>query len=215
MITVLIVDDQALVREGLAALLTGREGFGLVGVASDAAEAMELIERERPAVVLTDIRMPEVSGIELLGEIRRRHPGVRVIMLTTFHDDETVAGAVSSGADGFLLKDATLAELTDAIRRVAAGERVFRFGWGERATEAGPGAGAGRGLPAARGMPDLTPRESEVLQLLASGMSNAQIAAALGLAHGTVRNVVSVVLSKLGADSRTRAVLRARELGCI
>jgi len=207
MITVLIVDDQALVREGLAALLTGREGFGLVGVASDAAEAMELIERERPAVVLTDIRMPEVSGIELLGEIRRRHPGVRVIMLTTFHDDETVAGAVSSGADGFLLKDATLAELTDAIRRVAAGERVFRFGWGERATQAGPGA--------ARGMPDLTPRESEVLQLMAGGMSNAQIAAALGLAHGTVRNVVSVVLSKLGADSRTRAVLRARELGCI
>jgi DNA-binding NarL/FixJ family response regulator len=212
------VDDQTLVRQGIRSLLQLAGDITIVGEAADGDEALAAIAREKPDVVLLDVRMPRKNGLDVLRELKARQLEEQravppVILLTTFDDDEALLAAVRVGAKGYLLKDVSLERLTDAIRAVAAGGTVIRPAVTERVL---------RGLEHmprdfdALSPPDpLTKREIEILRLMAGGYSNREIADALGTAEGTVKNHTSSILSKLGVRDRTRAVLKAIELGYI
>ena len=213
MIRVVLVDDQTLVRRGIRSLLELAGDIAIVAEASDGEEGIEVIRRERPEVVLLDVRMPKKTGIDVLRELKSSVTLPPTILLTTFDDDEALLDGVKSGARGYLLKDVTLEQLTDAIRTVAAGGTVIRPAVTERVL---------RGLEQlprefdASPQPDpLTRREQEILRLMAGGYSNREIAGALGTAEGTVKNHASSILSKLGVRDRTRAVLKAIERGYI
>jgi DNA-binding NarL/FixJ family response regulator len=212
-IRVVLVDDQTLVRRGIRSLLELSGDIGIVAEASDGDEALAVIRRERPDAVLLDVRMPKRTGVEVLQELQRAGDLPPTILLTTFDDDEVLLEGVKAGARGYLLKDVTLEQLTDAIRTVAAGGTLIRPAVTERVL---------RGLEHvprdfdSLSPPDpLTKRELEVLRLMAGGYSNREIADALGTAEGTVKNHASNILSKLGVRDRTRAVLKALELGYI
>jgi len=213
MIRVVLVDDQTLVRQGIRSLLELAGDLSIVAEASDGDAAMATIQRERPDVVLLDIRMPRKGGLEVLRELGAAGALPPTILLTTFDDDEALLEAIRAGAKGYLLKDVSLEQLTEAIRTVAAGGTVIRPAVTERVL---------RGLEHVRrdfdalSPPDpLTKREVEILRLIAGGYSNREIAGALGTAEGTVKNHASSILSKLGVRDRTRAVLKALELGYI
>jgi DNA-binding NarL/FixJ family response regulator len=208
-----LVDDQTLVRRGLHALLELSGDIVVVAEAGDGAEGAAIIRRERPDVVLLDVRMPKGSGLDLLRDLRRANELPPTILLTTFDDDEALLEGVKAGARGYLLKDVSLEQLTGAIRAVAAGETLIRPAVTERVL---------RGLEHVRrdfealDPPDpLTKREIEILRLMAGGYSNREIAEALGTAEGTIKNHASSILSKLGVRDRTRAVLKALERGYI
>ncbi len=210
MIRVCLVDDQALVRQGIRSLLDLADDVEVIAEAGDGEEGLAAIRDARPDVALLDVRMPRMNGVELLEALAREQLEVPCIVLTTFPDDDALIGALRAGAAGFLLKDTTLDELLDAVRRVARGEKVWK-----PIRAAGP-------LPAERGtyadfppLGELTDRESEVLRVLATGCSNAEIAGALGLVEGTVKNHVSNILMKLGVRDRVQAVLKAIEFGLI
>ena len=213
MIRVLIADDHNLVRQGIRTPLGISRDFEIVGEATDGEQALALISTARPQVALLDVRMPKLSGLDVLRAARPRFPDVGVILLTTFDEDAVVLEAVRLGARGFLLKDVSLEQLESAVRTVAAGESLIRPAVTERVL---------RGLEKeatkfeSADLPDaLTPREREVLRLIAAGFSNREIAEASGTAEGTVKNQTSSILSKLGVRDRTRAVLKALELGVI
>lgn len=213
MIRVLLADDHNLVRQGIRTLLEISKDFEIVGEATDGEEALVLIERVRPQVVLLDVRMPKLTGIDVLRAARPRFPEVGIVLLTTFDEDAVVLEAVRLGARGFLLKDVSLGQLETAVRTVAAGGSLILPAVTERVL---------RGLEKeptqfdSADLPDpLTPREREVLRLIAAGFSNREIAEASGTAEGTVKNQASSILSKLGVRDRTRAVLKALELGVI
>lgn len=213
MIRVAIVDDHRLVREGFEALLRTAEDIEVVGTAADGDAGWRLVQQHPIDVLLLDLRMPEVDGHELLRRMQeagRERP--HALVLTTFDDDAALLLAARRGARGFLLKDVSREELFDAIRDVHAGRLALRPAVGDRVRTALTGR-ASEPLPGPA--PTLTPRESDVLRLMAAGLTNREIADGLGLAEGTVKNHVSVVLGKLGADDRTRAVLRAIELGLL
>jgi DNA-binding NarL/FixJ family response regulator len=213
MIRVVLVDDQTLVRRGIRSLLELAGDIAIVAEAADGLEGLETIRRERPDVVLLDARMPKMNGLDLLRALQAEQALPPTILLTTFDDDEVLLDAVHAGARGYLLKDVTLEQLTDAIRTVAAGGSVIRPAVTERVL---------RGLENIRrdfealSPPDpLTRREVEILRLMAGGYSNREIADALGTAEGTIKNHASSILSKLGVRDRTRAVLKALEHGYI
>jgi DNA-binding NarL/FixJ family response regulator len=213
MIQVALVDDQTLVRQGIRSLLDLTDDIRVVAEASDGDEALRMIPECRPEVLLLDVRMPKRSGIDVLRALRAAGGDVPTILLTTFSDDSVALEGVRAGARGFLLKDVSLEQLADAIRTVAAGGTLIRPAVTARALR-----GIEERPPAFPGLdpPDpLTPRETEVLRLIAGGYSNREIADALGTAEGTVKNHASVILSKLGVRDRTRAVLKALELGWI
>ena len=213
MIRVVLVDDQTLVRRGLRALLELAGDIAIVGEAEDGVEGAAIVRRERPDVVLLDVRMPKAGGLDLLRELRQSAELPPTILLTTFDDDEALLEGVKAGARGYLLKDVSLEQLTGAIHAVAAGETLIRPAVTERVL---------RGLEHVRrdfdalDPPDpLTKRELEILRLMAGGYSNREIADALGTAEGTIKNHASSILSKLGVRDRTRAVLKALERGYI
>jgi DNA-binding NarL/FixJ family response regulator len=213
MIRVVLIDDQTLVRRGVRALLELAGDISIVAEAGDGIEGAAVIRRERPDVVLLDVRMPKASGLDLLRELRDAGELPPTILLTTFDDDEALLEGVKAGARGYLLKDVSLEQLTGAIRAVAAGETMIRPAVTERVL---------RGLEHVRRdfdalePPDpLTRREIEILRLMAGGYSNREIAGALGTAEGTIKNHASSILSKLGVRDRTRAVLKALERGYI
>lgn len=215
MIRVCVADDQTLVRQGIESLLSLSEEVAVVGHATDGDEALAVVARERPDVLLLDLRMPGRDGIATLEALRSTRSAVPVLVLTTFDDDELVLRALRAGAKGYLLKDVTLAELVDAIRVLAGGGTLVRPALTERllrtiGTRPEPDEFVHLPTP-----PPLTPRETEILRLLASGFTNRQIADALFLAEGTVKNHISTVLAKLGVRDRTRAVLRALHLGML
>lgn len=220
MIRVALVEDQTLVRQGIRSLLELAGDIEIAGEAGDGDEGLQLIARERPDVVLLDLRMPERDGLSVLAELQSRGDPVPVLVLTTFDDDELVLQALRSGAKGFLLKDVTLDQLVGAVRTLAAGGSLVQPALTDRllravTTPAGrpPGDPDGFGdLPEPQ---PLTERELEILRLLAGGYANREIADALHLAPGTVKNHVSNVLLKLGVRDRTRAVLRALHLGLL
>jgi DNA-binding NarL/FixJ family response regulator len=213
MIRVLIVDDQTLVRRGIRSLLELAGDIEIVGEAADGEDAIRAIGTLRPEVVLLDVRMPKLGGVDVLRRLAASGTLPPTILLTTFDDDAALLNGVRAGARGYLLKDVSLEQLTDAIRAVAKGETVIRPAVTERVLK---GLEHVRGEFDAMANPDpLTRRELEVLRLMAGGYSNKEIATALGTAEGTVKNHASSILSKLGVRDRTRAVLKALELGYI
>ncbi len=216
MTRVLVVDDQALVREGFSALLAAQPDLEVVGTAEDGAQAIRQAQRLSPDVVLMDVRMPVLDGIEATRRLMSlpgdRHP--RVLILTTFDLDDYVFEALRAGASGFLLKDARPAELAGAVRVVAAGEAllaptVTRRLIEEFARRPAPRSGQRTRLRA------LTPRETEVLTLIAAGLSNAEIAQRLVLAEQTVKTHVGRILAKLDLRDRAQAVVLAYETGLV
>ncbi len=210
MIRVCLVEDQTLVREGLRTLLDLVDDFEVVAEAIDGEEAVRLIPAHRPDVVLLDMRLPKLSGLDVLRTLGGRGELPPTIILTTFDDDYPLLEGVRAGAKGYLLKDVSLDELTGAIREVASGGTAVRPAITARIAER-----LGRLGSAIESLdrPDpLTEREIEILRLVAGGYSNREIAGALHLAEGTVKNHLSSVLSKLGVRDRTRAVLKAVEL---
>ena len=213
MIRVCLVEDQTIVRQGLRSLLALNPDITIVAEASDGEEAVEAIEREKPDVVLLDLRMPRLDGLGVLQRLRERGTSRPTLILTTFDDDTMLFEAVRAGAKGWLLKDVSLERLTDAIRTVAAGgtciepvitERIMR------ALERSNVSFESADLPE-----PLTDREKTILRLLAGGYSNREISQLLAINEGTVKNHISSVLSKLGVRDRTRAVLKAIDLGFI
>lgn len=213
MIDVILVDDQTLVRQGIRSLLALSADIRVVAEASDGEAAVSVIVATRADVVLLDVRMPKQTGLGVLDALRARGHEARVILLTTFDDDAVALAGIRAGARGFLLKDVSLEQLTDAIHVVADGGTLFRPAISERVLR-----GLERIAPRfeASSLPEpLTAREVEVLRLMACGSSNREIAGALGTAEGTVKNHASSVFAKLGVRDRTRAVLRGLELGVI
>ena len=210
MIRVLICDDQQVVREGLRAILSTAPQIEVVGLARHGADALEQIPAARPDVVLMDLKMPVMDGVQATREIRARFPGVRVLVLTTYDADQWVLDAVRAGASGYLLKDSPGDALIAAVEGTAAGRTHLDPAVAGRLVEH-----VSRAAPAAPGtLPDsLTEREREVLGLLGRGWSNAAIASHLHLTEGTVRNHVSAVLGKLGVSDRTQAALIALRCG--
>jgi DNA-binding NarL/FixJ family response regulator len=211
-IRVLLVDDQHLVREGFARLLRDVDDIEVVGEAADGTSAVELARETHPDVVLMDVRMPGMDGIEATAKVVRDRPEVRVLMLTTFDLDEAVHRALQAGASGFLLKDTPYDQLIHAIRVVARGDAVLAPSITRRLIESfspAPGISEDDALRLGR----LTPREREILQLIAHGMSNAEIGEATFLSEATIKTHVGRVLSKLGCRDRVQAVVFAFRTG--
>jgi NarL family two-component system response regulator LiaR len=207
-IRVLIVDDHAVVREGLRTFLDLQEGIEVVGEAADGEDAIAEAERLRPDVVLIDLVMPRLDGVKAMRELRERVPGTRAIVLTSFLDDERLMPAMRAGAAGYLLKNVQPAELARAVRAAAAGETLIDPAVAARLVEA---LGDGREERGER----LTPREREVLALIGRGFANKRIALELGIAEKTVKAHVSNVLAKLGVADRTQAALYAAREGLV
>jgi DNA-binding NarL/FixJ family response regulator len=212
MTRVLICDDQDVVREGLCAILKNAPGIEVVGVARDGAEALELVGTARPDVVLMDLKMPGVNGIQATREIGKHHREVRVLVLTTYDDDEWLFDAIRSGAAGYLLKDTPRERLIEALHGTAEGRtHVDPVVAGKLLSHVTARAAP----PGTKIAEDLSERERDVLRLLAHGLSNAEIGERLFLSEGTVRNYVSAVLAKLGVSDRTQAALLALRHGLV
>jgi DNA-binding NarL/FixJ family response regulator len=213
-VRVLLVDDQALIRAGFRMILHAEEDIEVVGECADGTQAVDSARRLSPDVILMDIRMPEMDGIEATRLIVERDGGARVLMLTTFDLDEYVYDALRAGASGFLLKDVPAEQLVDGIRLIARGEALLAPSVTKRLIqEFSRGAVAQHSAPAALG--ELTPRELEVFKLIARGMSNAEIAAELVVSETTVKTHVARVLMKLGVRDRVQAVVLAYESGVV
>jgi NarL family two-component system response regulator LiaR len=205
-IRVLIADDHAVLREGLRSFLELQDGIEIVGDAADGAEAVALAEKLRPAVVLMDLVMPKLDGVEAMRELNQRVPGTRVIILTSYIDDDRLLPAIRAGAAGYLLKNAEPQDLARAIRTAAAGEALIDPSVAARLVER---------LAQDEGRDDyesLTAREREVLELIGRGFANKRIAVELGIAEKTVKTHVSNLLGKLGVADRTQAALYASRL---
>jgi DNA-binding NarL/FixJ family response regulator len=207
-VRVLIADDHPLFRDGLIALLADGPGTELAGTATSGAEAVELARQAQPDVVVMDLRMPGLNGIEATRTITADSPHIAVLVLTMLDDDDSIFAALRAGARGYLLKGADRDQIRRAIHAAASGEIIFSAGLADRmlgyftATAAPPPA-----------FPQLTSREREVLELIAQGHPNPAIAARLGLSHKTVRNHVSNILAKLQVADRAQAVAQARDAG--
>jgi DNA-binding NarL/FixJ family response regulator len=209
-VRIVIADDHPLVRSGLRAVLLAAEDLEVVGEAATGEEAMTLAARLQPDVIVMDLRMPGLSGIEATRRIVEVQPHIRIVVLTLFEDDDSLFAALRAGAYGYILKDANEVEVLRAIRAVSSGEAIFSATMAQRLIA----SFASSRLPnASLPFPDLTEREREILTLIAQGRSNAEIAQRLVISGKTVRNYVSSIFSKLQVADRTQAILRAREAG--
>jgi DNA-binding NarL/FixJ family response regulator len=208
-IRIVVADDHPIVRAGIVGLLETAAGIEVVGEAADGAEAVALAEAERPDLVLMDLRMPGVDGASATAQIVAAGTGTRVLVLTTYETDEHILAAIEAGASGYLLKAAPQAEILAGIRAVAAGETVLAPSIAAKLVS------RVRANAASDPLPSLSPREREVLALVADGRSNPEIARALYLGEATVKTHLLHVFEKLGVNDRTRAVTRAMELGVL
>ena len=213
-VRVLIADDQALVRGGFRMILDAREDMDVVGEAADGGEAVDLVERLAPDVVLMDVRMPEVDGIEAAKRIVESGSSARIIILTTHDLDEYVFAALRAGASGFLLKDVRPAELVEGIRVIARGDALLAASVTRRLLDRVAHTLPDRSATVAD-LDELTDREAEVLRLVALALSNAEIAKRLVLSEATVKTHVSSVLRKLGLRDRIQAVVFAYDIGLV
>jgi DNA-binding NarL/FixJ family response regulator len=222
-IKVLLVDDQTLIRQGIRLLLEIETDIQVVGQAANGLAALEQVEALHPDVVLMDVRMPEMDGVAATRALSVSHPEIKVIILTTFEDDETVFEGLKAGARGYLLKDISSEEMAQAVRKVAAGEALIepRLTRKVLAEFSRLAAATDQQMPSKKGasldlLPvPLTERELEVLRALAHGLSNREIAVQLVITEGTVKNHVSSLIEKMGVRDRTQAVLKGQELGLI
>jgi two-component system, NarL family, response regulator len=201
-IRVMIVDDHFVVRVGLAAMIETQKDMTVVAKAENGNEAIALYEQHRPDVVVMDLRLPGMSGLDATVAIRERHPAARIVVLTTYDGDEDIYRALEAGAMAYLLKDSLHSELLDIIRRVQAGERYIPDAVAQRLAER-----------VAR--VKLTPREIEILERIAKGMSNREVAATLSIAEATVNVHVSNITTKLGVSNRTQVIIAAHKRGII
>jgi len=205
-VRVLVADDHPIVRGGLIALLDTLDGLEVVGQVGTGREAVKAAVTHRPDVVVMDLRMPDLDGVEATRQIRQQAPRVAVLVLTMFDEDALVEGALAAGARGYLLKGAESTEIERAIRTVASGDTVLSRSIAEHVL------GRVASVPASTSL-GLTPREREVLDLIARGLGNATIAARLHLSPKTVGNHISAIFTKLGVVTRAEAIVRAREAG--
>jgi DNA-binding NarL/FixJ family response regulator len=210
---VLVCDDHPVYRDGLSMLLSSLEGLEVVGTAADGVEAVRRAGELQPDVVVMDLQMPGLNGIEATARMTAEHPHVAVLVLTMYDDDESVFAAMRAGARGYLLKGAAQDVIARAITSVAQGEAIFGPAVARRVAAYFSGAAPARSASPPEAFPQLTAREREVLDLLAAGRTNAQIAAALFLSPKTVRNNVSNVFAKLQVAGRSEAIVRARDAG--
>ena len=211
-IRVLLADDHPVYRDGLAALLASVDGLEVVGTAEDGGAAVALAAELQPDVVVMDVQMPGLDGIEATRQVTAASPHIGVVILTMAEEDATLFSAMQAGARGYLLKGANQAEITRAVTAVARGEAIFGPAIARRIADffaGGPAAGSA----AEQAFPQLTVREREILELVAAGRSNAQIASTLFLSPKTVRNNVSNIFAKLHVADRAEAIVRAREAG--
>ncbi|WP_395107153.1 response regulator [Actinomadura sp. SCN-SB] len=215
MIRVLLADDEAMIRAGVRAILSADPGIEVVAEAGDGREAIDLALAHRPDVALLDIRMPRLDGLAAVPELRRLVPGTALIMLTTFGEDDYIARALSEGASGFLLKAGDPRELIAGVRAVADGAAYLSPRVAHRViTELGGGR-MSQGWAARRRTGSLTPREREVLALVGTGLSNAEIARRLHVVEGTVKAYVSAILTRLQVRNRVQAAIIAYEAGLV
>ena len=210
---IVIADDQDLMRAGLRTLLELESDFEVIGEAADGREAVAVATRTMPDVVLMDMQMPGVDGVEANQALTTQMPGTRVLILTTFDDEHYVFDGLRAGASGYLLKDVSGAELASAVRTVAAGGAVIGPAVAGKVLGRVTGAGGDARVPAL--IEPLSERETDILRAIADGLSNPEIGRRLGLAEGTVKNYVSRILQKTGTEDRTQAAMRARDLGLI
>lgn len=216
MIRVLLVDDDPLVRSALALMLGGDSDLTVVGQASDGREAISMVETEHPDVVLMDIRMPHMNGLEATKVLHARPSPPRVIVLTTFDADDYVIGAIAAGADGFLLKDTPPAEIVEAVKKVSSGEPMLSpSAAGILIKQIRENRGDSRGADAARRLEILTERELEVAVAIGRGLSNAEIATDLYMSVPTVKAHVSRLFDKLGATNRVQIAITVHDGGLI
>ncbi len=204
--TVMICDDQAIVRDGLELLLKLEKDIEVVGLAQDGAQAVDLVESTHPDLVLMDLLMPGVNGVEATRTIRAKHPEIKVLVLTTFDDDEWVFDAIRAGASGYLLKDTPRGKVIEAIRGTVAGKAFVDPAVAGKLLEK---TASPQVQPATKVTEKLTERETEVLRLMARGLNNIDIASQLHLSEGTIRNHVSSIINKLEVSDRTQAVIIA------
>ena len=207
---ILICDDQAVVRDGLELLLKLEKDFKVVSCASDGAEAVELTARESPELVLMDLKMPGMNGIEATRQIKAKHPNIKVLVLTTYDDDQWVFDAIRAGASGYLLKDTPREEIVRAVRGTVAGKSFVDPGVAGKLLDQ---VATRQAQPETLLTQKLTGREVDVLRLIARGLNNSEIASQLSLSEGTVRNHVSAILAKLGVTDRTQAAVIAIQYG--
>jgi NarL family two-component system response regulator LiaR len=207
---VIICDDQAIVRDGLEMLLKLEPDIEVIGMAEDGAAAIEMVAQETPDLVLMDLKMPIVNGVEATRQIRTKYPEVKVLVLTTYDDDEWVFDAIQAGASGYLLKDTTRGTVIEAIRGTVAGKTYVDPSIAGKVLHQ---ASSHQTRPATLITDKLTDKEIKILRLLAKGLNNADISDQLCLSEGTVRNHVSVILSKLGVSDRTQAAVIAIQHG--
>jgi DNA-binding NarL/FixJ family response regulator len=212
MIRVLICDDQAVVCDGLEMILNADPEIEVVGTALDGADAIALIPAVQPDIVMMDLKMPGMNGIQATREIRKDHPDLKVLVLTTFGDDEWVFDAIRSGASGYLLKGTPRTDLVKAVKGTALGETHVDPGVAGRLFSHISSSATREDTSVAK---DLSEREMDILRLLAKGLTNAEIAERLYLTPGTVRNYVSAVLNKLNVEDRTQAALIAVRHGLV
>ncbi len=215
-IRVLLVDDQGLFREGLHTLLSTQPDLEVAGEAANGAEALQLAAALRPQVVLMDLRMPVLDGVSATRSLHATQPDCRVIILTTFDDEENVFDGLRAGAVGYLLKDAPSNKLFEAVRAAARGESFLQPSIAAKVVaEFARLSLTETKRPAPPLVEALSDRELEILRLVAQGASNREIAAALVIAEGTVKNHITSILGKLGVDDRTQAALKAKDLGIV
>ena len=212
MIRLMICDDQEIVCEGLQKILSADAEIEVVGAAANGAEALDLVAELQPDLVLMDLKMPVMNGIQATQKIRQRFPKVRVLVLTTYDDDEWIFDAIRSGASGYLLKDTPRSDLIAAIKGTVAGNAYVDPSITPKLLNS-----IAQGMPQPRQVeaPKLSDREREILELLARGLSNADIASRLYLTEGTIRNYTSAVFSKLGVSDRTQAAIAALRYGLV
>jgi len=210
-VTLIVADDHPLVRQGVCAFLEIQPGILILGQASNGREAVELCREHRPDVVLMDVLMPEMDGIEATAAIKKIHPDAKVIVLSSFHEDSHVLRAIKAGVLSYLLKDVAAEELVAAIRKAARGEAVLN----SRVASQIMGALTSGDRPAANALADLTARELEVLRMIAQGLSNQRIAEELVLSEKTVKTHVSSILMKLNVGDRTQAAAIAWRTGLV
>jgi DNA-binding NarL/FixJ family response regulator len=207
---ILLCDDQAVIRDGLEMLLSLEKDIQVIAVAQGGAEAVELAAQKQPDLVLMDLKMPGVNGIEATRRIRAHFPGIKVLVLTTYDDDEWVFDAIRAGASGYLLKDTPREKIVEAIRGTVAGHSFVDPAVAGKLLNQ---VASNQTQPASLLTEKLTEREADVLRLVAKGLNNGEIANRLHLSEGTVRNHISAILGKLGASDRTQAAVIAIQHG--